>query len=178
MNTTCMMKTVAMCVSLALLASAGSGCKSNKDSAVIDTGMNPSAIEDEGWYISCPDPPTLHFKRATDLTPVYFDYDVSTLRPDAMDTLARNAEVMKSKPANTYFCMEGNCDERGTQEYNLALGERRALAVRSYLISLGADGSKMITMSFGEENAVASGSSESAHAKDRRVDFAVATASP
>jgi len=176
MNTTYMLKTVAMGLTLALLASAGMGCKSKKEPEVFDSGMTPTTTDDGGVSLPNIDPSTLSFTRASDLMSVYFDYDASSLRPDAMATLARNAETMKSKPSNTYFRVEGNCDERGTQDYNLSLGERRALGVRSHLISLGVDSQKMITVSFGEENPEVPGSSESAYAKNRRADFGVATA--
>ncbi len=173
MNSTYKMKAVSMCLTLTLLVSAGTGCKSKKEPEVIDTGVSTT---DGGGHIPYCPASTLSFTRASDLASVYFDNDASSLRPDAMATLARNSEVMKGKPANTYFRMEGHCDERGTQEYNLALGERRALTVRSYLISLGVDGQKMITVSFGEENPEVPGSTEAAYAKNRRVDFGVATA--
>lgn len=175
MNTTYMLKTVAMALTLALVASAGMGCKSKKEPEVIDTGITTNDNVDPGALPDI-DPSTLSFTRASDLASVYFDYDASSLTPTAISTLARNAEVMKGKPANTYFRVEGNCDERGTQDYNLSLGERRALGVRSHLISLGVDSQKMITVSFGEENPEVPGSSESAYAKNRRADFGVATA--
>lgn len=177
MRTTCTMKTFALGLTLTLFASAGIGCKSKKLSGALDTDLPPSVIDVHGSMILCPEPPKLYFTRATDLTSVYFDYNASLLRPDAMASLARNAEVMNAKADNTYFRIEGNCDERGTEEYNLALGERRALAVRSYLISLGVDRHKMVTVSFGEGNSVALGSSESAYAEDRRVDFGITTTS-
>ena len=174
MNTTYKMKAVSMCLTLMILASAGMGCKSKKEPEVIGTGMTPTDVGDPNALpnldvLSCGKPIPNY------LASVYFDNDASSLRPDAMATLARNAEWMKGRPANTYFRVEGNCDERGTQEYNLALGERRALTVRSYLISLGVDDQKMITVSFGEEDPEVPGSSESAYAKNRRVDFRVAT---
>ena len=174
MNSTCRMKAVSMCLTLTLLVSAGMGCKSKVEPEVIDTGMTPTDTGDPN-VLPIIDRICVSFVRAKDLSTVYFDHDASSLRPDAMATLARNAEVMKGKPANTYFRIEGNCDERGTQEYNLALGERRALAVRSYLISLGVDGQKMLTCSFGEEKPEVSGSTEAAYAKNRCVDFSFVT---
>ena len=176
MNTTYMLKTVAMALTLALVASAGMGCKSKKEPEVIDTGISTPTDGGDPNALPNIDPSTLSFTRASDLASVYFDYDASSLTPTAISTLARNAETMKGKPANTYFRVEGNCDERGTQDYNLSLGERRALGVRSHLISLGVDSQKMITVSFGEENPEVPGSSESAWAKNRRADFGVATA--
>ena len=71
--------------------------------------------------------------------------------------------------------IEGHCDERGTQEYNLALGEKRALAVRDYLMNLGVSGGRLVTISYGEESPVAMGSDESAWKQNRRSQFNKAT---
>jgi peptidoglycan-associated lipoprotein len=101
---------------------------------------------------------------------VYFEFDQATLSDTAKDTLVRNAEWLRSN-ANARVQVEGNADERGTNEYNLALGERRAAAVRSYLTSLGVDGSRLVIISYGEERPADSGQSEESWAKNRRVDF-------
>jgi peptidoglycan-associated lipoprotein len=103
---------------------------------------------------------------------VYFDYDDSTLRPDAREALRKNATFLKS---NTGVAVEvqGNCDERGTEEYNLALGKRRAEAAKSYLVDLGVNSSRVATVSFGEEKPVAVGHDEASWAKNRRSDFVV-----
>ena len=87
-----------------------------------------------------------------------------------METLKRNAEIIKQMP-NSVIQIEGHCDERGTQQYNLALGERRALAVRDYLIRLGISGDRLVTISYGEEDPADPGHSESAWAKNRRAEF-------
>ncbi len=84
------------------------------------------------------------------LETIYFDFDSSSLRPDAIATLQKNAEKIKQVPG-VIIQLAGHCDERGTQEYNLALGERRALAVRDYLIKLGIPGERLVTISYGEE---------------------------
>src|SRR5215510_12436595 len=104
------------------------------------------------------------------LVTVYFDYDDSALRPDAKDGLRRNAEYLQSKPTAKAE-VQGNCDERGTEEYNLALGKRRAEAAKQYLVDLGIAAQRLSTVSFGEENPASPGSGESAWAKNRRVDF-------
>jgi peptidoglycan-associated lipoprotein len=101
---------------------------------------------------------------------VYFEYDQSTLSETAKETLVRNAEWLRSNP-NARVQVEGNADERGTNEYNLALGERRATAVKSYLTSLGIDGTRLVTISYGEERPTDSGHGEESWAKNRRVDF-------
>jgi peptidoglycan-associated lipoprotein len=104
------------------------------------------------------------------LVTVYFDYDDSALRPDAKDGLRRNAEYLRSK-AQAKAELQGNCDERGTEEYNLALGKRRAEAAKQYLTDLGISAQRLTTVSFGEENPASPGQGESAWAKNRRVDF-------
>jgi peptidoglycan-associated lipoprotein len=101
---------------------------------------------------------------------VYFEFDQATLSDLAKDTLVRNAEWLRSNP-NARVQVEGNADERGTPEYNLALGERRAVTVKSYLSSLGIDGSRLVTISYGEERPADSGQGEDAWARNRRVDF-------
>ena len=101
---------------------------------------------------------------------VYFEFDQATLSDTAKDTLVRNSEWLRSN-ANARVQVEGNADERGTNEYNLALGERRAAAVRSYLTSLGIDGSRLVIISYGEERPAESGQGEDSWARNRRVDF-------
>lgn len=101
-------------------------------------------------------------------TTFYFDFDRSELKPRARTLLAGHARYLRDNP-RTRVTVEGHTDERGTREYNLALGERRAAAVRSYLQSLGVRASQMSTVSFGEERPVDPGHSESAWAKNRRA---------
>jgi len=104
------------------------------------------------------------------LQKVYFDYDSFSLRPDAISTLNENAAKIKDT-SNLLIQIEGHCDERGTQEYNLALGEKRALAVRDYLMTLGVPGSRLVTISYGEERPAVDGSDESAWKFNRRCEF-------
>lgn len=103
------------------------------------------------------------------LTPVYFDYDSFVLRADAVETLNQHAAAIKADSG--VYMIEGHCDERGTQEYNLALGERRALAVRDYLMRMGVPGSRLVTMSYGEEVPAQPGHDESAWRLNRRCEF-------
>jgi len=103
------------------------------------------------------------------LVSVHFDYDSSTLTTESRRQLAENADWIKSNKATVQ--VEGHCDSRGSGEYNLALGERRAKSVKSYLVSLGVDSKRMTIISYGEEKPLASGDSEEAYAKNRRVNF-------
>jgi len=103
---------------------------------------------------------------------IYFDFDKSDLRADAREGLQANASYLKSN-SNVQITIEGNCDERGSNEYNLALGKRRAEAAYKYLVDLGIDGSRMTTVSYGEERPAVEGHNELAWAKNRRDDFKV-----
>lgn len=98
---------------------------------------------------------------------VYFDLDESTLSDETRERLARNAELLRAQP-QFQLTIEGHADERGTNEYNLALGERRANAVRDYLTSLGVEGGRMRTLSYGEERPVCTESAESCWSQNRR----------
>jgi len=100
---------------------------------------------------------------------VYFDFDSHLLREDAREALARNAELLKK--AQIRFVVEGHCDERGSDEYNLALGDRRAEAVRDYLVILGVPEEKIETVSYGKELPVDQGHDENAWSKNRRGEF-------
>jgi len=99
---------------------------------------------------------------------VYFDYDSSALSGSAQGTLLRQAGFLNANPALT-ITIEGHCDERGTREYNLALGERRAAAARDFLLAQGVDQARIKVISYGKERPVAAGSTEASWAKNRRA---------
>ncbi|MCI0404955.1 MAG: peptidoglycan-associated lipoprotein Pal [candidate division Zixibacteria bacterium] len=101
---------------------------------------------------------------------IYFDFDRYYIRDDAKAALENNARVLKGN-ANMRILIEGHCDERGTVEYNLALGERRAAAARQYLMDLGIEGSRISTISYGKERPVAFGHDESSWQQNRRDEF-------
>jgi peptidoglycan-associated lipoprotein len=103
---------------------------------------------------------------------VYFDFDKYELKSDARDRLAKNAEFMKTNPQFT-FTIQGHCDERGTNEYNLALGDRRASSAKSYLGSLGISSSGVRTISYGEERPQCTESTESCWWRNRRAHFVI-----
>lgn len=103
---------------------------------------------------------------------IHFDFDRSFIREDAKPVLAKVAEAMKADRPSA-LSIEGHCDERGTAEYNLALGERRAEAAKKYLVSLGVEAGSISTISFGEEKPVDPGHTEEAWAKNRRAHFVI-----
>jgi peptidoglycan-associated lipoprotein len=167
----------ALSVSLVLALVLASGCAKKKKDQMIE--LEDVAVEEdvdaESSGEGLPDV-ALEDLIFTDsgLQTVYFDYDSHALRPDALATLKSNADMIEKVPS-VIVQVEGHCDERGTQEYNFALGERRALAVRQYLMKLGVPGSRIVTISYGEEDPAVPGSNESAWAKNRRCEFNKAT---
>lgn len=98
---------------------------------------------------------------------VFFDYDQSDLRPDARATVERQAQWLRTYPG-VQVTVQGHADERGTREYNLALGERRATAVRNYLVALGIEAGRIDTISYGKERPAVLGSNEESWAQNRR----------
>lgn len=104
---------------------------------------------------------------------VYFDFDKSDLRQDARDVLSKNAEILLKTKTDAKVKIEGNCDERGSAEYNLALGERRAKSAMQYLLTLGVAKDRLSVISYGKEKANANAKDESAWSKDRRDDFVI-----
>ena len=107
---------------------------------------------------------------------VFFDFNMSNLRPDAIDQLNRQADWMKMNGSITAV-IEGHADERGTREYNLALGERRASSARQYLESMGVGGGRVDTISYGKERPAVLGSNEDAWAQNRRAVMVVKSGS-
>jgi peptidoglycan-associated lipoprotein len=146
-----------------LILATVSGCKS-RNTAPLDTGSTFSDAKSNDQFDQ------RIFDPATDLEIIHFDYNSYTLTPAALEVLKRNAERIKGQP-KVAIQIEGHCDERGTQEYNLALGERRALTVREYLINLGVDPARLTTISLGEEIPQDDGHTEAAWSKNRRGQF-------
>jgi len=186
-------------VVLTLIAFAGVSCNPSPPTEPADASpatMEPSPSEtsasgqeadvedvEEGWKTSpAPEmeklPPRTLASRAEELTDlgvlrtVYFDFDKSELKETARRTLTSNAGWMRANP-EFMVRIAGHCDERGTEEYNLALADRRAEAVRSYLISLGVAADRLETISYGEERPAAQGHDESAWSQNRRGEFVI-----
>lgn len=109
---------------------------------------------------------------AIEFQTIYFDFDKYNLKPQAKQGLQYNYEVMKENP-DISVLIEGHCDERGTVEYNLALGERRARSAMDYLINLGISPARLSIISYGKERPAVMGHNEEAWAKNRRCEFVV-----
>ena len=108
------------------------------------------------------------------LQPVYFDFDASSLRDDAKPVMKANAEWLKAH-SGVKIRIEGNCDERGTKEYNQALGQRRAQSAKRYLMDMGVSSNRISLISYGKEKPTCAESTEDCRQKNRRDDFAVAS---
>jgi peptidoglycan-associated lipoprotein len=108
--------------------------------------------------------------KSVSLEPVFFDFDQWSIREDQKEVMAKNSQWLKSNP-NVKVRLEGHCDERGTAEYNLALGQKRAEGVKSFLEGLGISSQRMATVSYGEERPLDPGHNEAAWMKNRRVDI-------
>jgi peptidoglycan-associated lipoprotein len=117
-------------------------------------------------------PPVKDFVAIDDLKDVFFDFDKYDIRPPDAKVLDANATWLKSNP-NHLVLIEGHCDERGTNEYNLALGERRAKSTMNYLVSQGVQASRITIISYGEERPSCTQKSEECWAKNRRAHFLV-----
>lgn len=151
-----------------------SGCCGGKEKKKLDTAHAGTLHEDTetlpvagasvcGW---CTD---------GRLKTVYFDYDSAGLTTPTTMTLKQNAERILEVP-DVIVQIAGHCDERGTQEYNMALGEKRAQSVRNHLRQLGVPGGRLVTISYGEEQPAVPGIDESAWSLNRRCEFAAAVA--
>ncbi len=117
-------------------------------------------------------PQPKEFVAVADLKPIYFDFDKYDIRPADAKVLDANAQWLKSN-ADQLALIEGHCDERGTNEYNLALGERRAKSTMNYLVSQGVQASRITIISYGEERPVCTQKNEECWSKNRRAQFLV-----
>jgi len=140
------------------------------------TGPGGSADASARVTVSMPPPPAAKVEPSMDelflkeVRDAYFDTDKADLRPDAREALAKTAEFLRNYP-QLKVTIEGHCDERGSTEYNLALGDRRATAVKQYLVSLGIPADRLGTVSFGKEKPVCTASDETCWQKNRRGHF-------
>ncbi|MFG1497138.1 peptidoglycan-associated lipoprotein Pal [Saccharospirillum sp. HFRX-1] len=155
------------------------GCASTEETASTGesntTGTTGSVQEEEQLTLDtepteAEQSVTSEFQALLDQTIIYFDFDKSEIRTEFRTVLNAHAMNLVANP-NMSIVLEGHADERGTREYNLALGERRAQAVADYLMLKGAAASQIDTVSYGEERPVALGSTEADYAENRRVEI-------
>ncbi|MCC6349142.1 MAG: peptidoglycan-associated lipoprotein Pal [Candidatus Eisenbacteria bacterium] len=160
---------------LALMAAAllAAGCAKKTtpvQTAPVPPSTTPAPTPSTPAPVPTPPAPSTPAASISDLATVHFALDSSALDDAARAILDRNARLLRDN-ADWTVTIAGNCDERGTVEYNQALGERRALAVRDYLIAAGVPDSRLKTISYGKEMPVDDGHDEAAWAKNRRADF-------
>ncbi len=146
------------------------GCASNKPKNDQDGALNGANGANNGLSLELNG--DSDNGKAGGLTTVYFGFDSSDLDSSTQSAIATNAEFLKSN-ANVDVQVEGHCDERGGRQYNLALGERRAKAVRDQLVALGVEAKRISTVSYGSERPKAEGSDESAWSQNRRANFVI-----
>lgn len=168
------MKWISAIVCIAVLISGMTGCKSSRRKAGDPMGAdNIAGVTGSDIYgvpLGGEERMGIGREYAGQFTPVYFDYDSSQVNASERAKLEQVADYMRRNPRQGMI-VEGHCDERGSSEYNLSLGERRALAARAYLVGLGIDGSRIQTKSYGEEKPAAMGHDESAYRMNRRAEF-------
>ncbi|MBF0674695.1 MULTISPECIES: peptidoglycan-associated lipoprotein Pal [unclassified Pseudomonas] len=159
---------------LALAMAVAAGCASQggdtagettDQDAGYATDANANAVETNGFDTSAQDAEAA--LRA--ITTFYFEYDSSDLKPEAMRALDAHAKVLQN--SGVRVVLEGHTDERGTREYNMALGERRSAAVQRYLVLQGVSPAQLELVSYGEERPVATGSDEQSWSQNRRVEL-------
>ena len=156
-------------MAVALLALAVAGCQTSKP------GTSPTPAPTSGTGSEFREDPVRSdpggVRSTTILQSVYFDFDRYDIREDAKAVLRANAKGIKGNSGWGTITVEGHCDERGSEEYNLALGERRANAIKRYLMDLGVPSNRLRTVSFGEAKPAVMGHDESAWRYNRRVEF-------
>ncbi len=157
-------------LALIALSFAATGCHGGKDKGKPENLSSNTNSAREDLESLPPVGPETMFNPADSLKTVYFDFDSDALTTPTTMTLGYNAERILEVP-NTVVQIAGHCDERGTQEYNLALGEKRAQSVRNHLRQLGVPGDRLVTISYGEEFPAAPGGNEAAWAQNRRCEF-------
>lgn len=161
---------------------AGEGVQTTmpSDKTMETTGAGEKAATGEGERMTKEAPPgpveqpepAVKARPEAALKDVYFEYDSFDVTPDQTAVLGDNADWMKANKA-AIVTIEGHCDERGTVEYNLALGEKRSKVAKDYLVSLGIDSSRIKTISYGKSKPADPGHDEAAWAKNRRAHFVV-----
>jgi peptidoglycan-associated lipoprotein len=155
-----------MAVSLGALALSLTGCPPKAQ-----VKKEPTSAEQEADKNKPVEEPSLRgkeYKEVPDLVDIYFDLDQSTLRADAREILRKNYDALRNH-TDWEVLIEGHCDERGTTEYNIALGQRRAATVRQYYVSLGISGSRIATLSYGKEKPMCEEHNDACWSKNRRA---------
>lgn len=168
------MKNLTLLASAALIAFGLGACKSKKTSE--ETGATTESAATESGSPAIDQTPMSFDTAGSDsgkiagLKSINFEYDRSALTSEAKKRIQANADWLKTQDGMK-LQIEGHCDSRGSIEYNLSLGERRAQAVKNYMVSLGVNGERLSIISYGKEKPLSNGDSEADHQKNRRANF-------
>jgi peptidoglycan-associated lipoprotein len=135
--------------------------------------MAPQPVKESPIVKEEPVKPMAPAAAEVSLDKIYFDFDSFILSPASRETLKKNASYLLNENKSVKIRIEGNCDERGSDEYNLALGEKRAKSALDYLATLGVAADRLSFISYGEEKPADTGHDEAAWAKNRRVEFII-----
>ena len=162
---------VALCLAFSISCSTS---KKTEPTTTSTEGQAPVTLESTDDGLSLELNADSDSGKAGALQTVYFDYNTAALRSDAKTALKANADFLKAN-TTVEVQIEGHCDERGSVQYNIALGENRAKSVKGYLTALGIAAKRLSTISFGKERPVAFGHDETAWSKNRRGNFVVTT---
>lgn len=158
-----LMKSWKPLAAVAIVLSLGFGCAEDQPPEEV---VQPTEMETP----AAPPEPTISAGEVS--LPIYFAFDDYNIDGSGQEALGRLADFMRNNTA-AVVQIEGHCDDRGSIEYNLALGQRRAQAVKNHLVDLGIDGGRLPTMSYGEERPAVEGSDEAAWEKNRRAEFVI-----
>jgi peptidoglycan-associated lipoprotein len=175
-------RTSYLIIALSLAAFALGGCPKNSgvSSAPEANGTSPAQNGEQKTSNSATSPeaqggqPERSAAASPGIQPIYFDFNGSVVRNDAREVMKANAEWLKANPT-VKVRIEGNCDERGTKEYNQALGQRRAASAKKYLTGLGISARRITLISYGKEKPVCTEGTEECWQKNRRDDFSAAS---
>ncbi len=157
---------------VSFLSLSGCGSDSKTDSAVAPANPEQATMVQPESLDSPNNPSVSEGRTSGPMLPVYFDFDASNIRQDQVSRAIANGDFLKAN-ADIMIKIEGNCDPRGTNEYNMALGERRAISAKKYLVDLGVAADRMNTISYGEERILLHGHDELSWAQNRRADFVI-----
>ena len=160
-----------MLVFVFLLLVSGCTTKKSEDQLMAPEVSDPAALGQEE-SLESQETNIMEGRTTGPMVPVYFSYDSHAIRDDQKSRIQLNAEFLGKEEA-VKIRIEGNCDPRGTREYNLALGEKRALSAKKYLVNLGVAAERISTLSLGEEKILIHGHDEMTWAQNRRADFVV-----
>jgi len=160
--------TALVVVAILGLALASIGCQQTGPSKTAGSGDGSGEFQTDTGAVE-----TVVTEELAELKTIYFDFDDATIRGDQRGNLKIDADSILAQENLGVVTLQGNTDERGSEEYNLALGERRAVSTKKYLVDLGVPSSRLRTVSFGEAKPAVAGHDESAWKWNRRVDFAV-----